>query len=185
MKYILIAIAVLIIYVIATYNKLIILKRKAMKAFASIDVQLKKRYDLIPNLVAAVKEYMTHEKELLENIVALRSKAISKDLTTGEKIKIDNKMSSMLSRLNIQLERYPDLKANQNIMELQNSLTQIENQISNARDYYNDAVTAYNTKIVLFPDLIVAKLFGFKALDLFEASEQERENVDVKELFER
>ncbi len=183
MIYIIIAIVLIVLYVIASYNKLVILKRRAMKAFASIDVQLKKRYDLIPNLVSSVKEYMTHEKELLENIVALRTKAISKDLTTNEKIAIDKKMSSMLSSLNVQVERYPDLKANQNVMQLQQSLVEVENTISQARDYYNKEVTLYNTKIVVFPDLIIAKMFGFKPLGLYEADEKERENVDVKELF--
>ncbi len=187
MKYLIIIGVILVIigYLVSKYNSLIILSKRVDKAFASIDVQLKKRYDLIPNLVSSVKEYMTHEKELLENISALRSKALSKDLTTGEKIKIDQKMTSMLSALNVQFERYPEIKANENIMHLQSSLSQIEESIANSRNYYNDEVTNYNTKILVFPDLLIAKLFGFKAKELYEASEEERENVDVSELFKK
>ncbi len=184
--YIMIAIiALLILYIIKTYNTLIKLSKMVDKAFASIDVVLIKRYDLIPNIVAAVKEYMEHEKELLENIVALRSRAIKKDLTTGEKIDIDNKMTSMLSALNVQIENYPDLKANQNVLQLQDSLEEVENLIANARNYYNDVAGEYNIRIAVIPDLIIARLFGFNAKALYTATEEQRENVDVKELFDK
>ncbi len=186
MKYIiLIIIIVFVLYLISKYNTLVILRRRVKKAFATIDVRLKKRYDLIPNIVASVQEYMTHEKELLENISALRSRAIKKDLTNGEKIKIDQEMTSMLSSLNVQLESYPELKANENVMQLQNSLTTIEEGIANARDYYNDEVTRYNTRIYVFPDLLIAKLFGFGPEELFVAADFEKQNVNVKELFEK
>jgi len=172
-------IVVLIIAVIGIYNTLIKLRNNVKNAWSQIDVQLQRRFDLIPNLVETVKGYMTHESETLEKVTALRSSWASAT-NVEEKANLDNQLSGVLKTIMAVSENYPDLKANTNFTELQESLTETEDKISFSRQFYNDTVTMYNTKIAVFPDNIVASIFGFKAEPLFNVdSEEARKNVKV------
>jgi len=179
----LVAAGILVLWFIASYNGLIVKRNEADKAFASIDTMAKKRYDLIPNLVATVQQYMQHERATLTEITELRAKATSGNLSDEEKIALDGKISKAMSGIMIAVENYPDLKASTNFMQLQGSLNEVEEQLSAARRFYNAAVTTYNNAIQMVPTNIVAGMFNFKAKKLFEISEQERQNVDVKALF--
>ena len=172
--------AVLVIWFIAMYNSFIKIKNRVDEAFATIDVYLKKRYDLIPNLVETVKGYAAHESGTLEKVVEARNMAQS---ATGasEKIAADNMLSGTLKSLFAIAEAYPDLKANTNFLDLQNQLKAIEEDIANARKYYNAVVREFNTKREVFPSNIIAGLFGFKAKPLFEVEvSEERQNVKVQ-----
>jgi LemA protein len=180
-----IVIGILIISIIAIYNRLVGLRNDADKAFASIDAMAKKRYDLIPNLVATVQQYMEHERATLTEITELRAKAVSGTLSDNEKVDLDNKISRAMGGIMVAVENYPDLKANQNFIQLQGSLNEVEEQLSAARRAYNAAVTDYNNATQMFPSNIFAAMFNFKAKRLFEISEKERENVDVKSLFKQ
>ncbi|WP_281951745.1 LemA family protein [Nitrosophilus kaiyonis] len=180
---ILIAIGIVLLLFILMYNFLVSRKNQVENIFASVDALLKKRYDLIPNLVASVKEYMKHEKDILEEITKLRSQALNPYISDEEKIDIDKKMSKLLNSILVTVENYPQLKANQNILHLQHTLNEIEEQISAARRAYNQAVTDYNNAIEMFPTNILAKYMGYKRKKVFEISENERENIDVKNLF--
>lgn len=186
MKWGLIVIAILILvvlYIIIVNNKLVRLRNAVKEAFSSIDVQLKKRYDLIPNFVETVKQYMEHEKSTLDKIVELRNRATSGNVSTEERIKIENELSSSLRGIMVQVEAYPDLKANEGFSNLQNTLNSVETSIASARTYYNSAVLNYNNECMVFPANIIAGMFGFKQEAMFEAPEEERKNVDVKNLF--
>ena len=180
---IIIALVVLVLFFIISYNRLVRLRNDADKAFASIDVMAKKRYDLIPNLVASVQKYMEHERGTLTEITELRAKAISGNLSDNEKVELENRISRTMGSIMVAVENYPDLKANQNFLQLQGSLNEVEEQLSAARRAYNAAVTDYNNATQMFPSNIFAMMFGFKSKRLFEISEKERENVDVKSLF--
>ncbi len=180
---IIIVAVVLVLFVMIAYNRLVRLRNEAKKAFATIDAMAKKRYDLIPNLVATVQKYMDHERETLTEITELRAKAISGNLSDNEKIDLNNKINSALGNIMVAVENYPDLKANQNFLQLQGSLNEVEEQLSAARRAYNAAVTDYNNAVQMFPSNVFAMLFGFKPKLLFEISEKERQNVDVKSLF--
>ncbi|ADN09503.1 LemA family protein [Sulfurimonas autotrophica] len=179
----LIILIVLAIILVLMYNSLIAKKNQVENIFASVDTLLKKRYDLIPNLVASVSKYMQHEKSILEDITKLRSQANKTNLSDKEKIDLDKKMSSALGSIMIAVENYPELKANQNILHLQHSLNEVEAQISAARRAYNQAVTDYNNVIEQIPTNIMANMMGYSRKDVFEVSEDERKNVNVKELF--
>lgn len=174
---------VLILFIITGYNRLIRRRNDADKAFATIDAMAKKRYDLIPNLVATVQKYMQHERETLTEITELRAKAVSGNLSDNEKVDLNNKIGRALGGIMVAVENYPELKANQNFLQLQGSLNEVEEQLSAARRAYNAAVTDYNNAVQMFPSNMFALMFGFKAKLLFEISEQERQNVDVKALF--
>lgn len=176
-------IAVPAILFIAIYNGLIGKKNDVEKAFASVDVYLKKRYDLIPNLVETVKKYMQHEAKTLTDITEMRAKAVSGTLSENEQVALNNKMNKALGGIMVAVENYPDLKANQNFIQLQGSLNEIEEQISAARRAFNAAVTAFNNAVEMFPSNIVAGMMNYKTRELFETSEEERENVNVKNLF--
>lgn len=178
---VIIVLAVLIFVVM--YNSLISKKNDANNSFATIDAMLKKRYDLIPNLIATVKTYMKHESDTLVKISELRSKAVSGSLTNDEKVEVDNIISKSMRGIMVAVENYPDLKANQNFMQLQGSLNEIEEQISAARRAYNAAVTDLNNAVEMFPTNIIAGMMSLKQRQLFEISEQERKNVDVAGLF--
>ncbi|WP_457560077.1 LemA family protein [Caminibacter sp.] len=170
------------IILILMYNSLIYRKNEIEKMEGAINALLKKRHDLIPNLVAAVKKYMNYEKDLLEKITALRSEAIkTQDLT--KKMEIENKLSNYLDKLLISVENYPDLKANQNVLQLQATLTDIENELSAARRAYNQAVVDYNNAIEMFPTNIMAYFMHLRKREVFDIPENEKENVNVKELF--
>lgn len=179
----LIVIIVVLLIVIILFNSLIAKRNAVNNAFAGIDAYLKKRYDLIPNLVAAVQKYMEHERGLLTEITELRSRAISGNISDNERVELDNKITRALGAINVAVENYPDLKANSNFLQLQASLNEVEEQISAARRAYNAAVNSYNNAVQMFPTNLVAMILGFKARSFFEASETERQNVNVKNLF--
>jgi LemA protein len=179
-----VALSLVVIVIILLYNSLISKKNQVENIFGSIDALLKKRRDLIPNLVESVKAYMKHEKELLENITSLRSRSL---LTTNEeeKMNLENQISSMLGRILVNVENYPQLKANENVMHLQMTLAEIEEQISASRRAYNQAVTDYNNAIEMIPTNILAKFMGYKRKAFFEISESERKNINVGNLFNK
>jgi LemA protein len=172
-------ILVLVFAVVLMYNSFIRLRNQVKNAFAQIDVQLKRRNDLIPNLIETVKGYMKHEKSVLENVTKARSAILAAN-TVEDKAKASNMMSQTLKSLFAVSENYPTLKANENFMQLQEELTGTENKISYSRQYYNDIVTVFNTKRETFPGNIFASLFNFAQEKLFETPEEERKNVKVQ-----
>ena len=175
----LVVIVLLIIWIIAMYNSLVSAKLKVDNAWSQIDVQLQRRFDLIPNFVETVKGYMAHESETFEKITALRT-SWSNSSSVGEKAKLDNELSETLKTIMAVSENYPDLKANTNFSELSEELRNTENKISYSRQFYNDSVTMYNTKLELFPSNIVANMFNFKSRELFATeSDEARKNVKV------
>ena len=175
----LIIIVVLVIVVIALYNGLVVARQKVRNAWSQIDVQLQRRFDLIPNLVESVKGYMTHEKGVLSQVTELRT-SWSNAQSVGEKAKLDNELSSTLKTIMALSQNYPDLKASQNFSELQEELRATENKISFSRQFYNDSVTMYNTKLEVIPTNIIASIFHFKPEELFKTeSDEARENVKV------
>lgn len=175
---IVVIVAAIVIYAIAQYNSLVSLNRQTSNAFGQIDVQLKRRYDLIPNLVETVKGYMKHEQETLERVIAARNRAISAT-NVHDKAAAETEVRSALNGIFALSESYPDLKANQNMLSLQEELKSTENKIAFARQYYNDVVTAYNTKRETFPTSLFAG--GFKEKELFEIEDPiQRENVKVQ-----
>jgi LemA protein len=182
---VLIILVVLLMMGFVLYNSLVQKKNQVTNVFATIDALLKKRYDLIPNLVAAVKNYMAHEKGVLTEITELRAKAISGNLSDNEKVDLENKMSKLMGNIRIAVENYPDLKANQNFLQLQGSLNEIEEQISAARRAYNASVTDYNNAIEMFPTNALASMMNYKAKKVFEALDEERKNVNVDNLFKK
>lgn len=170
-----------VLYFIVTYNKLIKLNNETKEGFSTMDVYLKKRWDLIPNIVQVVKGYAKHEKDTLKEIVELRNSVKSYDkLSDEEKIKTNEQMSNGLSRLMALAEAYPDLKANDNFLSLQKDLTAIEDEIAQSRKYYNAVVRNFNNKVEMIPSNIVAKMLGYKTKTMFEANASERENVKVE-----
>jgi len=179
----LIVLGAVAVILILMYNSLVAKKNQVENVYGSIDALLKKRRDLIPNLVESVKAYMKHEKDLLEKITSLRSQAMKAG--GDEKMEIENKISSLLGSLFVTMENYPELKANENVMHLQMSLSEIEEQISAARRAYNQAVTDYNNAIEMIPTNIMAKYMGYKRKKVFEISEDERKNVNVGEMFKQ
>ena len=172
-------VVLLIIFIISMYNSLVRLRQKVRNSWSQIDVQLQRRFDLIPNLVETVKGYMAHEEGVLEKVTALRTSWANAN-SVSEKAELDNELSGALKTIMAVSENYPDLKANQNFSELQQELQNTENKISFSRQFYNDSVTMYNTKIEVFPSNLIASIFGFKPEDLFKAeSEEARQNVKV------
>ncbi len=178
--WIILAIVVLIIiFVVATYNKLVVLRNRVRDQWAQIDVQLKRRFDLIPNLVETVKGYTKHESETLENVIKARNTFLSAT-TPEDEMKADGELTKAMTKLFALSESYPDLKANTNFTELQHELQETESKIASARQFYNDTVLTYNNKIEVVPSNIIASMFNFKKEAFFEANETERENVQVK-----
>lgn len=172
-------VVVIAIFIISVYNSLVKARQKVKNAWSQIDVQLQRRFDLIPNLVECVKGYMTHESEVLEKVTSLRT-SWSGAKNVEEKAKLDNELSGALKTIMAVSENYPDLKANQNFAELQNSLSDTENKVSFSRQFYNDTVTMFNTKTETFPSNIIASMFNFKQEPLFKVdSEEARQNVKV------
>ena len=175
----LIIIAVLIIAIIAIYNGLVSAKLKVDNAWSQIDVQLQRGFDLIPNLGETVKGYMQHESDTFQKITELRT-SWANTSSVGEKAKLDNELSSALKTIMAVSENYPDLKASANFTQLSEELRNTENKISFSRQFYNDSVTMYNTKLEVFPSNIIANMFNFKSRELFEAENEEaRKNVKV------
>lgn len=178
--YIIIAIIVLIlIYFGLTYNSLVKLSNTVKEAFSTMDVYLKKRWDLIPNIVETVKGYAKHEKSTLKEIIELRNSAYD-NMTTNEKVTVNSELSQEINKLMAIAESYPDLKANENFKDLSKQLTKVEDDIANSRKYYNGAVRIFNDKVQMFPSNIVAGILGFKEQKMFEVNKTERENVKVK-----
>ena len=176
-------IAVVLLFLLSTiiiYNSLIRKKNDVENAFASIDVMLRKRYDLIPKIVEAVKAYMTYERELLTEITALRVQAVSHDLSNEERVIIENKIGKQLSELLVAVENYPDLKASTNFLQLQGTLNEVEEQLAASRRAFNAAVTLYNNSIEVFPSNIVASMMNYKRRTLFEIPEVMREEITAK-----
>lgn len=172
-------VVVIALFVIGIYNNLVRARQKVKNAWSQIEVQLQRRFDLIPNLVETVKGYMAHETETLEKVTSLRSSWANAN-SVNEKANLDNQLSSALKTIMAISENYPDLKANTNFTELQNSLTETENKISFSRQFYNDTVTMYNTKLEVFPDNFIASIFNFKEEPLFNVdSDEARKNVKV------
>ena len=174
---ILVVVAVLVSGVIGIYNNLVKLRNNRENAFANIDVQLKQRHDLIPQLVATVKGYAEHEKELLTRVTEARAAAMS---ATGinDKIQAENALSSALAGLKVSLEAYPDLKANQNFLQLQSEISDIENKLAAVRRYFNTATRELNNKVQTFPANILAGMFGFQKEPMFEVPKEERASMD-------
>ena len=170
---------ILVIAVIGMYNSLVQARIKVDNAWSQIDVQLQRRFDLIPNFVETVKGYMQHESETFEKIAQLRT-SWANTKSVAEKAELDNELSTALKTIMAVSENYPDLKANQNFSELSEELRNTENKISFSRQFYNDTVTRYNTKLEVFPSNIVASMFHFTAEQLFEVDNQEaKKNVKV------
>lgn len=176
---ILAVIIVIAIVLIALYNGLVQARLRVDNAWSQIDVQLQRRFDLIPNFIETVKGYMTHEKETFEKITELRS-SWSDNASVAEKASLDNQLSTTLKSIMAISENYPDLKANQNFSELSEELRNTENKISFSRQFYNDTVTTYNTKLEVFPSNLIANMFNFKPRELFQTESSEaRKNVKV------
>jgi len=172
-------VVVLLLYIILTYNGLVTLRNRVKESWSDIDVQLKRRYDLIPNLVEVVKGYASHEKETLERVITARNVAMSAN-GAKEKGEAENVLSGALKNLFALSENYPDLKASTNFLELQRELADTENKIQAARRFYNGNVKDFNTKIEMFPTNIVANMFNFKTNDFFSIADEEKENPQVK-----
>lgn len=170
-------VAIIVIWCISIYNNLVRLRNNRENAFANIDVQLKQRYDLIPQLVATVKGYAQHEKELLTKVTEARSVAMGAT-TINDKIAADNQVSNALAGLKIQLEAYPDLKANQNFMQLQSEIADIENKLAAVRRFFNSTTKELNNAVQTFPSNIFAGMFGFKKEPMFEVPQAERAIVE-------
>lgn len=182
LKVVIIVLAVvvlLVLWLVSSYNGFVRLRNKSEEAFSAMDVSLKKRYDLIPNFVETVKGYAKHEQDTLQAVINARNMAMNAN-SPEQKIANDNALSGTLKSLFALTESYPDLKANQNFLSLQNQLSRIEEEIAGSRRYYNGVVNKYNTKTEMFPGNILASLFGFKRKPLYEVnSEAERENIKV------
>jgi LemA protein len=169
-------IVVAVLFVVGIYNSLIRLRNQVKNAWSQIDVQLKRRHDLIPNLVETAKGYMKHERETLDSVTQARSKAVGAG-SVGEKASAEGALSGALGRFMLVVENYPDLKANQNFLALQEELTSTENKIGFARQSYNDQVLFYNNKIQMFPSNIIAGMFNFKAEEFFELEDEAEREV--------
>lgn len=174
-----IIIVLLFIYFLLTYNAFVKLENKVKEAFATMDVYLKKRWDLIPNIVEVVKGYAKHEKDTLKEVVELRNSVYDK-MDDETKVDTNNKITQGLTKIMALAEAYPDLKADKNFRELQTELSKVEEDIANARKYYNGSIRLYNNKVQMIPSNIVAKLFGYKEEKMFEIDSLEKENVKVE-----
>ena len=185
METLLIVIGILLLILVFMYNTLISKKNQVTTIFAGLDAVLKKRYDLLPNLVSSVKEYMVHESITLEKIAELRTKALTNTLPAGETIALDKQLSSMLGTLMVSVENYPTLKANENFLHLQATLNELEEQISAARRAYNQSVNDYNNAVEMFPTNFMAGFMRLERKEVFSIPARERQNVDVKNLFQK
>jgi len=183
MPYIIALIVLFILIPVIIFNTLIARKNLVLSVFSTIDVLLKKRYDLVPNLVAAVKGYMQHERTLLAEITEARAKALSPTLSDDQMVQLDSILTKALARLMVVVENYPNLKAVDSFMHLQRTLTELEEQISAARRAYNAAVTDYNNAVEMFPTNIFASMMSYKRRPFFVIHEKERQNVDLADRF--
>ncbi|PIV70802.1 hypothetical protein COW57_03275 [Candidatus Roizmanbacteria bacterium CG17_big_fil_post_rev_8_21_14_2_50_39_7] len=173
------AAVLLVLYLVGMYNGFIILRTRIQEALSGIDVQLKRRADLIPNLVETVKGYAKHEKEIFENVTKARASMMNAG-SLQEKAEANNQLSGALKSLFAVAEAYPDLKANTNFQDLQRQLEDTEDKVSFSRQFYNSNVLEFNSKVQLFPGSIIAGMFGFKTAEFFAATEEEKKKIDVK-----
>ena len=171
-------IIIISLFIFIVYNSLVKLNNRVKEAFATMDVYLKKRWDLIPNIVDIVKGYASHEKQTLEDIIKLRNNSYD-NMSNEEKLKTNKQLNMDISRIMVLAESYPELKANANFLDLSNQLKIIEDDIANSRKYYNAVIRLFNNKVEMFPSNIIAKIFGFKSKDMFEITESERENINI------
>lgn len=185
MVVLLVIVVIVGIIIAGMYNSLVRKKNQVSNVFATIDAMLKKRYDLIPNLVATAQTYMKHEKDVLTQVTELRARALSGQTSDDEKVDIDNQITKAIRGIMVAVENYPALRANENFLQLQASLNEVEEQISAARRAYNAAVTAYNNAVEMFPTNMMAQLMNYGRKRLFEIAPEEREAVDVHSLFQR
>lgn len=174
---ILVIVVLLAIWCVSLYNNLVKLKNNRENAFANIDVQLKQRHDLVPQLVATVKGYATHEREVLQRVTEARTAAMGAT-TINDKINAENALTSALAGLKVSLEAYPDLKANQNFLQLQNEIADLENKLAAVRRFFNSTTRELNNAVETFPSNIFAKMFGFKKEPMFEVPQEERATYD-------
>ena len=182
--YIVLGLVVILIFAnISIYNTLVKRKNETDNAFGSVDAILKKRFDLIPNLVEVVKRYMEHESSVLKDITELRS-SYKTELSSDDKMELHNNISGKVKDVMFLVENYPNLKANQSFLHLQSSWNELEEQISAARRYFNTAVTRYNNSVQTFPSNLIAKPFSFETKKVFEIEEKERQNISAKKLFD-
>lgn len=172
-------IAVLILWVAGTYNRFVVLTNRAKEALSDIDIQLKRRFDLIPNLVETVKGYASHEQSVLENVTKARAGMMQAG-TMGEKLEANNQLTGTLKTLFAVSENYPDLKASANFVELQRELTDTEDKVQASRRFYNGNVKSLNIKVETVPSNMIASMFKVKKMDLFEAKEEEKEPIKVQ-----
>lgn len=177
----------LIVFIIGIYNSLVTKRNKVKEAFSSIDVQLKKRYDLIPNILTIANKFMEHERGLMENITALRAQALklSSDLSSvGDKLKLDGEISRQMGQLMVNMENYPQIKADQTMIQSMQTYNEVEEHIAAARRFYNAAVLELNNATELFPSSIIAAMFNFKQMPFFKVEdERERQAVNAQEYF--
>jgi len=174
---ILVVVVLLIVWAVSLYNNLVRLRNNRENAFANIDVQLKQRHDLVPQLVATVKGYATHEREVLQRVTEARTAAMGAT-SINDKIKAENALTSALAGLKVSLEAYPELKANQNFLQLQNEVSDLENKLASVRRFFNSATRELNNAVEVFPSSIFAKMFGFKKEPMFEVPKEERAAYD-------
>jgi len=178
-----IGLVVIVLILAGMYNSLIGKRNTVEQVFAGVDAVLKKRYDLVPNLVAVVQQYMKHEAGLLTEVTELRARAASGQLSDDETVEINNQMSRALGGIMVAVENYPELKASQNFLQLQRSLNEIEEQISAARRAYNAAVTDYNNAVEMLPTNLMAGLMHYARKQVFDIPQAERQSVDVRQMF--
>lgn len=170
---------VLVLWAVSVYNRLTRLRIGAQGSFSGIDVELRRRHDLVPNLVSTVKGYAAHEKGTLEAVISARAAAVRPNLSMEERLQAEQGLTGALGRLMAVAEAYPDLKANQNFLQLQGELATIETRIAGARTGYNGSVGGYNTQTAVFPDTVVARLFGFQPMPFFEVEDPAQRNAPV------
>jgi len=173
-------VVVLVFYLIGVYNGIIRYKNMVLNAWSGIDVQLKRRADLIPNLVETVKSYVKHEKELLESLTKARTSLLQAGGNTKDAAAANDQLSGALKSLFMVAENYPDLKSNQNFLKMQEELSETEDQVAASRRIYNENVNYFNTRIQIFPNVLIAGMLRFDPFEFFEAEEKDRENVQVK-----
>lgn len=174
---VLVAVALIALWLVSLYNRLVSLRNNRENAFANIDVQLKQRYDLVPQLVATVKGYAIHEREVLERVTAARAAAMGAQ-SVNDKIMADNALTSALAGLKVSLEAYPDLKANQNFLQLQTEIADIENKLAATRRFFNSTTRELNTAVQAFPSNLIAGMFGFHKEPMFEIAQEDRATLD-------
>lgn len=177
--YIYILIGIVVLYALVQYNNFVKLNNSVKESFSTMDIYLKKRWDLIPNLVEVVKGYAKHEKDTFSEITELRTRSYD-NMSIDKKIDINEQLTNSLSRIMAISENYPELKASENFNQLSKELTKIEDEIANSRKYYNGTVRMLNNKVQMFPSNLIASIFGFKEYKMFEINENEKDNVKVQ-----